>query len=283
MAGWPIPVWSRKNGTGAFKNKKGALADSRRRRQGTGWRDPSFRMSGFFGEGSKRRRGRGVREGRFPVGLLGGWFRPEAEHVGLDHPERPGASFEGRDNLYPVFEGTRDISQPIDGQTPNGEAVTDGYFGGGNGFGRARHDKGSGGTEIRQPVPGQNSDEMPGRFGAEGMAGCVCRNSVHEKFCRSGGRDLLDVNNDAGKRFPGFSGNPVTFLFAAACSEGLDRKKRADTDKETGGKNISDDFSKNWHFCHPAAGWYVSVFFSFFSLTSSNSCAFMIYPCLRKS
>jgi hypothetical protein len=80
------------------------------------------------------------------------------------------------------------------------------------------------------------------------MAGSVCRNSVHEKLCGSGGRDLLDVNNDAGKRFPGFSGNSVLFFFAAACGKGLDRKQRAGSDKETGGKNIFDDRFKNWHF-----------------------------------
>jgi hypothetical protein len=136
---WPEPKKC-ENEKSSLKKKKGALAGSRRRRQGTGWSDPSFRMSGFFGERGKQRRGRGVREGRFPVGLLGGRFRPESEPVSLDHPERPGASFEGRDNADPVFKGPRDIIQPIDGKTPNGETVTDGYFGGRNGFGRARHD-----------------------------------------------------------------------------------------------------------------------------------------------
>ena len=77
----------------------------KKRSQWTGWRIPSFRRSGFFGKGRKQTTRGGMRVGGFLVGLLGSWFRPETEHIGLDHPDGPGASFEGGDYADPVFNG----------------------------------------------------------------------------------------------------------------------------------------------------------------------------------
>lgn len=226
--------------------------------------------------------GRGWRVGEFLVSLLRSRFRPEPEHIGLDHPDGPGASFERRDNADAVFDGSCPMTQPGDGEPPNRYAVPDGHFGIGLFFRGSRYDKRARGTGLPQVLTGENTHEPAGGFRAQGATGPVGRNGVHQELRGSRKRDLLNMHDDTVKDFSGFSGESVSFFFADSSCERLYRNHCADSDEKAGGEKIFHNFVKKGHcFYLLHASWnvdwvsldtmnYLSTFCAFYLLSFFN-------------